>query len=307
MNNSYVRSHGQFLCQHTGDHEADRYFYLHDRLGSVRQIIDTSGNVVKYYTYEPFGETIEDGGTFDNPFRFTGQYFDTEINQYYLRARQYDPHIARFTARDPVFGKFKEPLTLHVYLYCLNDPVNRNDPSGEWSLGHHLISAAVMGAISGTMKGIVLGIQSDIFEGNFMQGFKKGFVTGFPAGALPAFFGVSGLAAAAISGGVSATGSAVWDKRPWEQVLASGFAGAIGGAALSYGASYAFGDFLSQNIPHSVASAGLQEDYTRLFMILLGKGASMGANALLWETEEGRYVWNAVCDFFGLREEARAE
>jgi RHS repeat-associated protein len=44
---------------------------------------------------------------------FTGQYYDTEIDQYYLRARQYDPHIARFTTRDPVFGKFQEILTLH--------------------------------------------------------------------------------------------------------------------------------------------------------------------------------------------------
>jgi RHS repeat-associated protein len=101
---TYIYANSQIIAQHTGDHEADRYFYLHDRLGSVRQIIDTSADVVKYYTYEPFGETIEDGGTFDNSFRFTGQYFDYEIDQYYLRARQYDPHIARFTTRDPAIA-----------------------------------------------------------------------------------------------------------------------------------------------------------------------------------------------------------
>jgi len=70
--------------------------------------------------------------TITNPHRYSGQYFDSELNQYYLRARQYDPHIARFTARDPVFGKFREPLTLHVYLYCLNDPINRVDPEGTY-------------------------------------------------------------------------------------------------------------------------------------------------------------------------------
>lgn len=64
---------------------------------------------------------------------FTGQYYDSEIDQYYLRARQYDPLLARFTARDPVLGKFKEPLTLHTYLYCLNDPVNCSDASGEFA------------------------------------------------------------------------------------------------------------------------------------------------------------------------------
>jgi RHS repeat-associated protein len=70
------------------------------------------------------------GGTLDNPFMFTGQYYDSEIDQYYLRARQYDPLLARFTARDPVLGKFREPLTLHTYLYQSNDPLNRVDLNG---------------------------------------------------------------------------------------------------------------------------------------------------------------------------------
>ena len=80
-------------------------FYLHDRLGSVRQLIDTSGNVKNRYTYRPFGETYDDEGeveeTITNPFKFTGQYYDSEIDEYYLRARQYDPHIGRFTSGVP--------------------------------------------------------------------------------------------------------------------------------------------------------------------------------------------------------------
>jgi len=128
---TYIYANSQIIAQHDGDHTAGRYFYMHDRLGSVRQIINTSAGVVKYYTYEPFGETIEHGGTFDNPFQFTGQFFDSEIDEYYLRARQYNPHINRFTTRDPLFGKCREPLTLHVYLYCLNDPVNNTDLTGE--------------------------------------------------------------------------------------------------------------------------------------------------------------------------------
>jgi len=78
---------------------------LHDRLGSVRQIIDTSGNVKNRYTYRPFGESYDDEGeveeTITNPFKFTGQYYDSEIDEYYLRARQYDPHIGRFTSGVP--------------------------------------------------------------------------------------------------------------------------------------------------------------------------------------------------------------
>jgi RHS repeat-associated protein len=88
--------------------------------------------VVNYYTYNPFGEILEVGESITNPWRFTGQYYDSEIDLYYLRARNYHPHIYRFTARDLVAGQFDNPLSLHKYLYCQNEPVNRIDPTGLW-------------------------------------------------------------------------------------------------------------------------------------------------------------------------------
>jgi len=133
---TYVYANSQILAQYTDPFSsAAKYLYLHDRLGSVRQVIDTLGNadVQCRYTYDPFGELFDSEAEETeglNPFKFTGQYFDDELGQYYLRARQYDPHIARFTSRDPVTGKFEEPLTLHKYLYCTNDPINKLDPSG---------------------------------------------------------------------------------------------------------------------------------------------------------------------------------
>jgi len=127
---TYVYANSEVIAQHEGDTSDDRYFYLHDRLGSVRLVIDDEGAVQNYYTYEPFGQTIESGGTLENPFRFTGQYFDSEIEEYYLRTRQYDPHLARFTSRDPVAGNHKKPVTHHKYLYCGNDPISNIDPLG---------------------------------------------------------------------------------------------------------------------------------------------------------------------------------
>ncbi len=134
---TYIYGNSQILAQHDGGCDAARYFYLHDRLGSVRQVIDTMGSVVNHYTYRPLGELYpapDFEETVTNPFKFTGQFYDFEINEYYLRARMYDPHIGRFTARDPVKGKFEEPLTLHAYLYCINDPTNKVDPSGQRAL-----------------------------------------------------------------------------------------------------------------------------------------------------------------------------
>ena len=137
---TYIYTNSGIVAQHDGDYTANRYFYLKDRLGNVRQIINTSGTAVKSYAYSPFGETLEQSGLLSNPFMFTGQWLDTEIDQYYLRARMYDPHLARFTGRDPVLGNFEEPMTLHAYLYCLNDPINKIDPSGEFFLLDFLLT-----------------------------------------------------------------------------------------------------------------------------------------------------------------------
>jgi RHS repeat-associated protein len=132
---TYIYANGEILAQHNGDYTYPRYFYLHDRLGSVRLVVNESGTAQNSYTYNPFGElfTSETAENVSNPFRFTGQFFDDEIGQYYLRARMYDPALMRFTSRDPVKGKFRKPMTLHKYLYCNNDPINRIDPSGKQS------------------------------------------------------------------------------------------------------------------------------------------------------------------------------
>lgn len=139
----HIYANGQIIMQHGW---ADNYFYLHDRLGSVRELINDSGEVVNYYTYTPFGkdELFAGEENTSDPFKFTGQWFDDEIGEYYLRARMYNPHIGRFTSRDPVAGKFKEPLTLHRYLYCINDPVNMVDPEGRFY--YNLVSPILTGA-----------------------------------------------------------------------------------------------------------------------------------------------------------------
>jgi len=173
-------SNNRIIYQHDGDYTANRYFYLHDRLGSVRQMIYTSGSVKNRYTFEPFGEMFssEKEETISNPFKFTGQYHDHEIDEYYLRARQYDPVIHRFTSRDPVRGKFKEPMTLHVYLYCLNDPINHTDPTGNISIvgtAHSMLTSAVINA---AICGALGGSPSDMLRAGIAGGVGSGIRAG---------------------------------------------------------------------------------------------------------------------------------
>ena len=111
-------------------------YYIHDRNGNVRNIINSSQTVLNSYSYTAFGEDIASQcfETVPNNWKFSGQYHDKQLDQYYLRARMYSPYLSRFNGYDPVLGSYQEPLTLHQYLYCLNDPVNRVDLSGEFSL-----------------------------------------------------------------------------------------------------------------------------------------------------------------------------
>jgi RHS repeat-associated protein len=178
----YIYANSQIVAQHDGNSSDPRYFYLHDRLGSVREIINTSGSVVKFYTYQPFGETIESGGTFINPFKFTGQWFDPETGYYYLRTRQYDPYISRFTSRDPVFGQFEEPITLHKYLYCGNDPLNQLDPTG-------LITFHITGTVMGSFGWSGVRQSGFVFDDKGNCGWIN--VTGIGAGIPNASAGVS--------------------------------------------------------------------------------------------------------------------
>jgi len=131
---TYIHANGQVLAQHNGGPSAARCFYLHDRLGSVRQVIDNTGTVVNCYTYDPWGLPVgsETQETISNLYRFAGYVWDAEILQYHCFRRQYDPVLGRFTSRDPVEGDYQEPMTLHKYLYCLNNPINKTDPSGEF-------------------------------------------------------------------------------------------------------------------------------------------------------------------------------
>ena len=110
-----------------------------------------SGSVLNSYTYTPYGEDIASKcvETVDNNWKYTGQYHDKEIGQYYLRARQYSPYLSRFNGYDPVYGGYTEPLTLHQYLYCLNDPVNRVDLTGEFSTTETTTTSGISNAANG--------------------------------------------------------------------------------------------------------------------------------------------------------------
>ena len=103
-------------------------WYLSDRLGSVRDIVDVSGNVVYHTGYDSFGNKVSSSGSGGDRFGFTGREHDAALNLYYNRARFYDPATGRFLSRDPIGFSAGDA---NLYRYVNNSPTNGTDPSGE--------------------------------------------------------------------------------------------------------------------------------------------------------------------------------
>lgn len=74
-----------------------------------------------------------------NRFKYTGQQIDPVTQQYYLRARFYNPVIARFTQEDTYRGD-----GLNLYAYCANNPkpplpdvTDRSITQEQWQRAYH--------------------------------------------------------------------------------------------------------------------------------------------------------------------------
>ena len=68
-----------------------------------------------------------------------------ETGFYYLQSRYYDPEICRFINADTFATTDVDSLlSTNMFSYCENNPISRNDPSGEL---FHVIAGAVIGAV----------------------------------------------------------------------------------------------------------------------------------------------------------------
>ena len=103
-------------------------WYLKDKLGSVRDIVNTSGTVIDHVVYDSYGNvTSETNPTNGDRFKFTGMEWDAAIGQYYDHARWYGAEVGRFTQQDPLGFA---PGDVILYRYVWNDPSGQVDNSG---------------------------------------------------------------------------------------------------------------------------------------------------------------------------------
>lgn len=123
-------------------------YYHVDGLGSTTELTDTAGNVVSSSRYDAFGNAISSASTIANKYLFTSEQFDSNLGDYYLRARYYAADSGRFTRQDDYEGRLGEPLTLHKYIYANANPANLTDPTGQFSWGEVIATTILLEILS---------------------------------------------------------------------------------------------------------------------------------------------------------------
>jgi RHS repeat-associated protein len=112
----------------------DVAWYLTDRLGSVRDLMDNTGTVLDHIDYGSFGEvSYESAPASGDRYKFTARELDGVTGLQYNRARWYSFDMAGWTSEDPIGFAAGDA---NLYRYVGNDPVNATDPSGLTSLLH---------------------------------------------------------------------------------------------------------------------------------------------------------------------------
>ena len=112
------------------------YYYIVNLQGDVKGIVDSTGTLVVYYTYDAWGKRIHISDSMArtlgvlNPLRYRGYVYDQETEYYYLQSRYYDPKIGRFINADGLVATGQGMLGNNMFAYCRNNPVRRRDVSG---------------------------------------------------------------------------------------------------------------------------------------------------------------------------------
>ncbi|MCP9492013.1 MAG: RHS repeat-associated core domain-containing protein, partial [Solirubrobacteraceae bacterium MAG38_C4-C5] len=105
------------------------HYYLTDNIGTVVALTGPGGDVSASYRYEPFGQTQDTTGQLIQPYRFAGEYLDSQTGHYKIGLRYYNPQLARWTQQDPLTG-YMDPRRANPYIYAGQDPINQTDPTG---------------------------------------------------------------------------------------------------------------------------------------------------------------------------------
>lgn len=116
--------------------------------GSTRLLTDALGAPTDTMTYDAFGEPRVRTGASTTPYLYRGERLDPLGEQVHLRARWMDPRLGRFASGDPYAAGIDDVRNVNRYLYAANDPVNRADPTGLFSLSENMATLSTLSILA---------------------------------------------------------------------------------------------------------------------------------------------------------------
>ncbi len=132
-------------------------WYLDDREGTVRDIVNNSGTSIDHIDYGAFGNlTAQSTPANGDRFQYAGMEADANTGLNYDRARWYDPKGGKFVGQDPIGFAGGDS---NVYRYVGNSPANGFDPSGLdfWGTVGGVVEGGFAGAGSAGLLGVGFG------------------------------------------------------------------------------------------------------------------------------------------------------
>ena len=185
------------------------YYYVTNLQGDVVALVNSSGTEVASYAYDAWGNLIATYGCtagtigYLNPLRYRGYVYDPETGLYYVSSRYYDPEIGRWINADGEMSDVGgDILGYNLFAYCMNNPVNMSDPSGNWpKWATKLVAAVAVVAVVAVVAAVTVATAgTGTAIAAVAVGAAKGAAIGFAVGA------ATGAAGGAISHRIS-TGS----------------------------------------------------------------------------------------------------
>ena len=118
--------------------------YEYDAWGKVLSIKDANGVTIADDINSTHVASI-------NPIRYRGYYYDIDKKMYYLNSRYYYPEIGRFISADGYVSTGQDILGTNMFAYCGNNPVNREDPTGQ-----NWVAAFIVNVVAVAVKSVLL-------------------------------------------------------------------------------------------------------------------------------------------------------
>ena len=172
-----------------------RSYYIYEKdlehnIVGLYEMNDYCGTRVASYIYDAYGNhKVLDKNKEENkaknfignmnPIRYKGYYYDVETGLFFCNSRYYNPEWGRWISPDSIEYLDPESINgLNLYCYCMNDPINKYDPSGNFAISALLIAFGIGAVLGGVYGGISAAANGQDVGSGILIGAVVGGLTG---------------------------------------------------------------------------------------------------------------------------------